>query len=64
MDKITFKFGLFLGGLIVINVINLINIFCNIVSNGGLFWVLNGCIAVILCFVHVILIDEVLSEEQ
>lgn len=63
MEKITFKFGLFLGGLIAINVINLIIIFYNIINNGNLSWVFNGCVAVILCFVHVIWIDEVLSEE-
>ena len=62
MEKVAFKFGLLLGFLITINIANLINIFVNTTSNGNLFWVFNGVIAVILCFIHAVWIDEVLQD--
>lgn len=62
MEKVTFKFGLFLGFIITINIANLINIFVNTVSNGSLFWVFNGVVAVILCFINAVWVDEVLQD--
>lgn len=62
MEKLNFKFGMFLGALILINVANMVNILINVVAVGGLFWSLNGAIAVLLSFVHVVWIDEVLND--
>lgn len=62
MEKLNFKFGMFLGVLILMNVANMVNILINVVAVGGLFWSLNGAIAVLLLFVHVVWIDEVLND--
>ena len=62
MEKVTFKFGLALGFLITLNTASMANVFYNTVINGSLFWVFNGIIAVILCFIHAVWIDEVLQD--
>lgn len=62
MEKLNFKFGMFLGVLILMNVANMVNILINVVAVGGLFWSLNGAIAVLLLFIHVVWIDEVLND--
>lgn len=62
MEKLSFKFGMLLGALILINIANMVNILINIVADGGLFWSLHGAIAVLLSFVHVVWIDEVLND--
>lgn len=62
MEKLTFKFGLFLGFLITINLANLVNIVFNIINDGSLYWAFNGAFAVILSFVHSMWIEEVLND--
>lgn len=62
MEKLNFKFGMFLGALMLMNIANMVNILINVVTVGGLFWSLNGAIAVLLLFIHVVWIDEVLND--
>ena len=60
MDKLHFKFGLFVGFLITLNTANLGNIFYNIVTDGNWVWVLNGVFAVLIMFVCAVMCDEAL----
>lgn len=64
MEKINFKWGLFLGGLMLLNFIFLaINLFIIASGKGGIGNIFSGCIHVYCAFLYSMWCSEALDQE-
>lgn len=65
MNKLNFKLGLFLGGLILLNIIVMIlNLVIIASGNADFMNIFNGCIHVFCSFQLAMLCSEVLDQDQ